>query len=114
MNTEFKVVVRMQVHGAAATLSSMDVWLERHFTLPFAPTIGLTVEIGGWSCKIEELYWDVEKQHFRTYVEADRTFYEVCMRQCKGTSKQEEPTLEGIVHDHMAAGWQHERKDRRP
>ena len=102
--SEFKVVVRMQIHSCMASVSSDDVWLERRLMLPFPPYVGLNISSGEWECEISEVYWDCDKKQFKCYTAPDTTLYDAALRPSPDT-----PKLETIVKEYLESGWKRER-----
>lgn len=102
----FDVLVRIQIHGAFATLSSSDVWLERRLTLPFAPTVGIRFMDGDWtSPPMNEIYWETAENRFKCYLESDKEIYNAIMR------KQHVRPIKEVVQEYLNDGWQLERDD---
>ncbi len=96
------------VHGCFASVSSMDVWLERQIMLPFAPFAGLKIEekiedpndkYAAFDEKVTEVYWDLKAEKFRAYVQDDKELYDA------GLHKTAARPIAEIVAEYEKVGW---------
>ncbi len=101
-----KVTLILHVHSCFAGASSDDVWMEKRFKLPFAPTVGLQL-LDGYSGedKIEELYYDVAKGEFKAYVTPDKELYHAGLKSECPLSTNFKERLEEIVSEYEKSGW---------
>jgi hypothetical protein len=97
-------VLIKHIHSGFAALSSGDVFLEKRLALPFAPYPGLTINHGDlqWEIGAEpEIYFDLERQRFKVYVESDKTLYDAALHR-----QADPPSLESIVEGWIESGWE--------
>lgn len=94
----FRFRVKKQIHSGFTSGSSRDVVLYRDVETPFPPYKGLTLIIGDDEFTLERIYFDVEKQEFRTHVESDR---ELHLRHPDPNSR----SISEIVKEYIDIGW---------
>jgi len=103
----FDVVIRLHIHSCFASVSSGDVFLEKHLKLPFPPFVGLGLsDEGDWDTNLTEVHWDHHKQRFRCYAPSDKTLYDAALHKWPAS---ETPTLKALVDEYLASGWEQEK-----
>ncbi len=101
----YKVLVRRQIHGSFASLSSEDAYVIREVDLPFPPFVGLNI---GWrsldgeiseGADITEISFDADTGQITCYVEGDKEIYAAVLQ------KRGHRRIEDIVREHISEGW---------
>jgi hypothetical protein len=95
-----KIIFRKQIHGCFAGASSLDVWLHKNIDIPFAPFVGLVIQIDEYNdFTINELVYILKKRVFIAYEESDKEIYEAELR------KEPHRPLKEIVQGYLNNGW---------
>ncbi len=94
----YRFQVIKQVHSCFASVSTKDVYLYRDVELPFPPYPSLTLLVAEDTFELKEVYFDVERQEFKVYTEADKELYTL-------SPAPDARGIEEIVEDYTEAGW---------
>jgi len=95
----YKIEIRKQIHAGFSAAQTGDVCVGRYMDLPFPPFVGLVIQDGEWcSDSIIEICYDVERDRFTCYIEADKELYHA---ECNGKKKR--PIAE-IVKEYVVDG----------
>lgn len=99
-----QAIVKTQIHGCVAAASSEDRYAFKTFDLPFAPSVGLTINHKTKKgetddIEIKEVSWDNDKQCFVCYTASDREIYDSILSEVPHRSMAE------IVDDYIEADW---------
>ena len=102
----FKCIAILQIHGNSSACSSDDRWLEKRFTLPFVPVVGMDIKLStDLTLNLEhkkdrrvsglvEIDWDNTKKQFRLWFEDSELYNNPGNR-----------PIEEIVGEYKAEGW---------
>ncbi len=106
----FTFTLIKQVHGCFASMSSVDVWLEKEVKSPIPPFIGMTVDFYSDYYKINEVW--LYNENVRCYTEPDKTFYEKGLKAAKGLGGfyNDTPEFKELISDYVDKGWQVRKK----
>lgn len=93
-----RVIFVKQVHGCFASMSSLDVYLEKVVELPFVPPVGMYVQFGDWSTEVASLCF--ADGQLLAYTEPDKELYR----------NPDSRPIEEIVSEYIEMGWERRSK----
>lgn len=98
------VLIRMQIHSGFSSISSLDKFVVRHITLPFAPFEGLSLVCGEDEIILEDLgygalSYDVDQEMFNIHLE-NKYLYNCGLKQIIPAQ-----TIDEICQEYLDKGW---------
>ena len=97
-----KIVVIKQIHSSFASVSTGDREVQKVLNLTFAPFVGLELGSKDWEGgTIKELYYDVCKNEFHCWVDADETYCDINNLTYHATKEE----MDKLEQKYIDEGW---------